>query len=63
MQLASVPKLLTCSVGPLWVWLALDEAPTTRTLIGGAIVVGALMTNALLGLTQTEPSRRGSDRE
>lgn len=51
------------ALGPLWVWLALDEAPTTRTLIGGAIVVGALMTNPLLGLTQTEPSRRGSDRE
>ena len=46
------------ALGPLWVWLVLHEVPTTRTLLGGTIVVGALMTNALLGLARTEASRR-----
>ena len=27
-------------LGPLWVWLALDERPSTLTLVGGAIVIG-----------------------
>ena len=31
--------LLEIVLGPLWVWLAIDERPTTRTLVGGAIVI------------------------
>jgi drug/metabolite transporter (DMT)-like permease len=31
--------LLEVVLGPLWVWLALDERPSTLTLVGGAIVV------------------------
>ncbi len=31
--------LLEVVLGPLWVWLALDEQPSTLTLIGGAIVI------------------------
>jgi drug/metabolite transporter (DMT)-like permease len=30
-------------LGPLWVWLALDERPSTLTLAGGAIVVAAIV--------------------
>ncbi len=30
-------------LGPLWVWLAHDETPTSRTFVGGAIVLGALL--------------------
>jgi drug/metabolite transporter (DMT)-like permease len=26
-------------LGPVWVWLALDERPSTLTLVGGAIVI------------------------
>jgi drug/metabolite transporter (DMT)-like permease len=29
-------------LGPLWVWLALDERPSTLTLVGGAIVIVAI---------------------
>jgi drug/metabolite transporter (DMT)-like permease len=34
--------LLEVVLGPLWVWLALDERPSTLTLAGGAIVIGAI---------------------
>jgi drug/metabolite transporter (DMT)-like permease len=35
--------LLEILLGPLWVWLALDERPSTRTLVGGAIVIVAIL--------------------
>jgi drug/metabolite transporter (DMT)-like permease len=35
--------LLEVVLGPVWVWLALDERPSTLTLVGGAIVIVALV--------------------
>ncbi len=35
--------LLEVVLGPLWVWLALDERPSTATLVGGAIVIVAIV--------------------
>ena len=35
--------LLEVVLGPLWVWLALNERPTTLTLVGGAIVIVAIV--------------------
>ena len=35
--------LLEVVLGPLWVWLALDERPSTLTLAGGAIVILAIV--------------------
>ena len=35
--------LLEIVLGPLWVWLALSEQPSTATLIGGAVVLGAVL--------------------
>jgi drug/metabolite transporter (DMT)-like permease len=34
--------LLEIVLGPLWVWLALSEHPSTATLVGGTIVVAAV---------------------
>jgi drug/metabolite transporter (DMT)-like permease len=34
--------LLEVVLGPVWVWLALDERPSTLTLVGGAIVIAAI---------------------
>jgi drug/metabolite transporter (DMT)-like permease len=45
--------LLEIVLGPVWVWLALDERPSMLTLVGGAIVISAI-------LIQT---RRGPPRE
>jgi drug/metabolite transporter (DMT)-like permease len=36
-------SLLETVLGPLWVWLALDERPSTLTLVGGAIVIVAIV--------------------
>lgn len=38
----SLLLLLETVLGPLWVWLAIGEAPTALMLVGGAIVVGSL---------------------
>jgi drug/metabolite transporter (DMT)-like permease len=35
--------LLEVVLGPLWVWLALDERPSTLTLVGGSIVIAAIV--------------------
>jgi drug/metabolite transporter (DMT)-like permease len=35
--------LLEIVLGPLWVWLALDERPSTLTLVGGTIVIAAIV--------------------
>ncbi|HEY7454358.1 MAG TPA: DMT family transporter [Thermoleophilaceae bacterium] len=35
--------LLEVVLGPLWVWLALDERPSTLTLVGGVVVIAAIV--------------------
>jgi drug/metabolite transporter (DMT)-like permease len=35
--------LLETVLGPLWVWIALDERPSTLTLVGGAVVIVAIV--------------------
>jgi drug/metabolite transporter (DMT)-like permease len=39
--------LLEVVLGPLWVWLAVDEQPSTATLVGGAVVVIAVVIQTL----------------
>jgi drug/metabolite transporter (DMT)-like permease len=38
--------LLEVVLGPLWVWLALSERPSTATLLGGLVVVAAVVLQA-----------------
>jgi drug/metabolite transporter (DMT)-like permease len=40
--------MLETVLGPLWVWLVLDEQPGAATLIGGALILAALLANTLL---------------
>ena len=42
--------LLESVLGPVWVWLALGEAPGDYTLLGGAIVLLTLAGNAAWAL-------------
>ena len=43
--------LLEIVLGPLWVWAFIGERPPTATLVGGAIVLGAVLLEA-----RTEPA-------
>jgi drug/metabolite transporter (DMT)-like permease len=43
----AVISLLEVVLGPLWVWLAYDERPAAATLVGGAIVVAAVVVQAV----------------
>src|SRR5262245_58289061 len=47
--------MLETVLGPLWVWLLLDERPSAATLIGGALILAALLANTLF---ETTASRR-----
>lgn len=40
-------------LGPIWVWLIHGEEPSSRALIGGAIVVAALLAHVLLQFRRT----------
>ncbi len=42
-------------LGPVWVWLVIDEIPTLYTIAGGVIVVGAIASQAIHG-TKRRPS-------
>jgi drug/metabolite transporter (DMT)-like permease len=42
-------------LGPLWVWLAFAEVPHVETLIGGALVLTAIVGRALSGMRRTTP--------
>jgi drug/metabolite transporter (DMT)-like permease len=42
-------------LGPLWVWLAYAEMPPVETLLGGALVLAAIIGRALSGMRRTTP--------
>ena len=48
--------LLEMIFGVIWVWLFAGEAPGSSAVIGGAIVISALVFNELLGLRERAPS-------
>jgi drug/metabolite transporter (DMT)-like permease len=39
--------LLETALGPLWVWLALNETPSLATFFGGALIIAALAAHSL----------------
>lgn len=47
--------LLETALGPLWVWLALEEAPTEATLLGGGFIVAALAAHSLAAWRAERP--------
>ena len=40
-------SLMEVVLGPVWVWLSVGEVPAALTLVGGAIVLGAIAVQAL----------------
>ncbi len=43
-------------LGPLWVWLFLDETASLNTLVGGAVLLAAIAGNALSGKRRKPPA-------
>ena len=50
--------MLETVLGPLWVWLVLNERPGVATLAGGALILTALLANTLLDGVTRETARR-----
>lgn len=53
-------SLVETVAGPLWAWIVLSDAPDTRALLGGALVVGAVAGNALRGLMRRKRRPEGA---
>jgi DME family drug/metabolite transporter len=43
-------SIIEVILGPIWVWLGVGEVPSRLTLVGGAIVLTAVVWRALYGL-------------
>ncbi len=53
--------LLEFALGPIWVWLFIDEIPTRWTLIGGAVIITAVAVRAILEMiNKTHPEQTPS---
>jgi len=46
--------LIEFILGPIWVWLIINEVPSKMTLIGGAIVMLAVVSHVVVSLKQTK---------
>jgi drug/metabolite transporter (DMT)-like permease len=53
----SLIMLLETVLGPLWVWLVLNEQPPTQTFVGGSLVIGAIVVNAWLSFRTRQTQR------
>lgn len=49
--------LLETVLAPIWVWLIFNEVPSDQSLIGGAILIGALLCHSLWQLNQSRRRR------
>ena len=52
--------LLEVLLGPLWAWLGAGETPARATLVGGAVVLGALVLNELAASRSNTPEAASS---
>lgn len=58
----SLLALLEVLLGPLWTWLGAGEVPAKETLLGGAVVLGALVFNEVAGLRRGTRMPRSPER-
>ncbi len=57
MTLLSLGEVL---LGPVWVWMYMGEVPTQQTILGGSILLAAIVGNALTGLTRRATDMAGA---
>jgi drug/metabolite transporter (DMT)-like permease len=48
--------LVETVLGPIWVWIGIGEVPAPITLVGGSIVMAAIVINAALALKHPQPT-------
>lgn len=58
---ASLIATLETPLMPFWVWLAFQEAPTLRALVGGALVMGAVVADIIGDTRAQRQIARGPD--
>jgi drug/metabolite transporter (DMT)-like permease len=46
--------LVEVILGPVWVWIGVGESPSALTLIGGVIMLGAIVGHALTGMRRSQ---------
>jgi drug/metabolite transporter (DMT)-like permease len=46
----SLLMIIETVMAPIWVWLFLDEVPSSYTFIGGSIIIATLIANSLYTL-------------
>ena len=49
--------LIEFVLSPVWVWIAIDEKPSTATLIGGALVLASVAGRALASFRKEARTR------
>jgi len=49
---AALIAVLECVLGPLWVWLAVGERPGAFSLLGGAVILSALIAHSAADLAR-----------
>lgn len=54
--------LLEILCGPLWVWLGVGEQPSVMTLVGGGMVLAALVADQAIGLSAEQRRQRAISR-
>jgi len=55
---AALLGLLECVLGPLWVWIFLDEDPGTQAIIGGSLTLAAVAGNTLYDMARAGRAAR-----
>jgi drug/metabolite transporter (DMT)-like permease len=45
--------LLETILGPIWVWLVVNEQPSLETIIGGSVIILTIATHSFLALKKT----------
>ena len=58
---ASLIGTLETPLMPFWIWLAFAELPTTRALVGGALVMGAVVFDIVGSGRMRTPQARSSE--
>jgi drug/metabolite transporter (DMT)-like permease len=58
---SSLIGMLEVVLGPLWVWLAVNEQPGLASLAGGALILAALTANTVTDLRTPRRERAAPD--